>query len=408
MAGYNPGDIFIDAVTVTSPRGGSRNLAPQFLSAEVTETIFTPGCSAQIRVIDFDDYLGTFGKLTGDETVKFSFRKPNGGSATYNLHLNSVKEAQGTSADKSKTYILDGISEEVFHGQAKHVQKAFNTTIDSIVKDVFGELGSKSRINAEPTKGKRNIKLANQPVFHAIEMLRKEAVSEKNKSSNFMFWQTHSGFHFKSIEEMMSGGDVKTFKRSNTVGANQNSDVDSNALAYKLLHSMDAINRIHNGAMNQRVSTFNTHTNTFTWKDIKPKGSDLRSLGQGVIMTAAFIEAFSSGMRAVFRPVNHNEDVEIDKSHVPETIPHKMMDLARMQEQTMHMTVIGDTVLEAGSTINNNIPKITADRNNKEPDSQAGGRWIISKLKHEIKGANDRPRWVTHLECIKGSYEEGV
>lgn len=408
MAGFNPGDIFIDAVTVNSPRAQSRNLAANFISGEVTETIFSPGCLVQIKVIDYDDYLGTFGKLTGDETVKFSFRKPNGGSATYNLHLNSVKEAQSTNADKSKTYVLDCISEEVFHGQAKHVQKGYNTTIDAIVKDIFGQLGSKSPIKTEVTKGKRNLKLANQPIFHAIEMLRKEAVSDKNKSSNFMFWQTHSGFHFKSIEEMMSGGDVKTFKRDNTVGHNQNSDIDSNSLAWKILHSMDAINRIHSGAMNQRVATFNTHTNTFTWKDIKPKGSDLRSLGKGIIMTAAFIDAFATGMRAVFRPVNHNDDVKIDKSHVPETIPHKMLDLARMQEMTMHMTVIGDTVLEAGSTFMNNIPKVTGETRNMEADTQASGRWIISKVKHEIKGPDARPRWVSHLECIKGSYEEGV
>ena len=408
MAGFNPGDIFIDAVSVSSPRGGSRNLARQFLSADVTETIFTPGCLVQIRVIDFDDYLGTFGKLTGDETVTFTFRKPNGGSATYNLHLNSVKEVEDTGSTKSKTYMLDCISEEVFHGQAKHVQKGYNTTIDGIVQDIFSQLGSKSGIKAESTKGKRNIKIPNQPLFKAIEMLRKEAVSEKNKSSNFMFWQTHSGFNFKSIEEMMSGDDVKTFRRDNAVGHNQNSNFDVNAIAFKVLHSMDAINRIHSGAMNQRVATFNTHTNTFTWQDIKPKGSDLKNLGNGIIMTANFINAFSSGMRAVMRMVNHNEDIKIDKSHVPETIPHKMMDLARMQEQTMHMTVIGDTVLEAGKTINNQFPKITSEPNNRDPDAQASGRWIISKVKHEIRGPDARPRWVSHLECLKGAYEESV
>jgi len=108
------------------------------------------------------------------------------------------------------------------------------------------------------------------------------------------------------------------------------------------------------------------------------------------------------------RMVNHNEDIKIDKSHVPETIPHKMMDLARMQEQTMHMTVMGDTVLEAGKTINNQFPKITSEPNNKDPDAQASGRWIISKVKHEIRGPDARPRWVSHLECLKGAYEESV
>jgi len=409
MASYNPGDIFIDAVTINSPRTSGVNLARNFLQADVTETIFTPGCIAQIKVVDMDNYLGQL-KITGDESVTFTIRKPNGGTANYQMHLNRVIEGEILASMKAKTYTLDCISREVLHGQTKQVQKAYNKPIHSIVEDIFGMLGSSLPINTKPTKGNRNIKIPNKPLFHAIEDLRKQAVSQNSLSSNYMFWQTHSGFNFMSIEDMFSGGDVKTFKQENTVGHSMFSDVDTNILAWNLKQSMDAINRIHAGALKQRVATFDTHTNTFKWKDIVPDLSKFNNLGKGLLITSAFINLFSQGNsnRTVFRYVNHNKDLNIDPTHVPDTIPHKMANLAQMQEQLLHMTVIGDTVLEAGKTIYNNIPEVTSVSGNMNPDPQAHGRWLISKVQHEIRSAEVRPRWVSHLECLKGAYEDSV
>jgi hypothetical protein len=213
-----------------------------------------------------------------------------------------------------------------------------------------------------------------------------------------------------SIEDMFSGGDVKTFKQENTVGHSMFSDVDTNILAWNLKQSMDAINRIHAGALKQRVATFDTHTNMFKWKDIVPDLSKFNNLGKGLLITSAFINLFSQGNsnRTVFRYVNHNKDLNIDPTHVPDTIPHKMANLAQMQEQLLHMTVIGDTVLEAGKTIYNNIPEVTSVSGNMNSDPQAHGRWLISKVQHEIRSAEVRPRWVSHLECLKGAYEDSV
>ena len=79
-----------------------------------------------------------------------------------------------------------------------------------------------------------------------------------------------------------------------------------------------------------------------------------------------------------------------------------------MQEQRMSMTVIGDPVLEAGKIIMNNIPVSTSHSGFRQNDPQVSGKWLISKVRHEIKSSEARPRWVTHLECLKGSSEESL
>jgi hypothetical protein len=108
------------------------------------------------------------------------------------------------------------------------------------------------------------------------------------------------------------------------------------------------------------------------------------------------------------RVVNPNQKLQIGKSYVPDSVPYKQLQLASMQEQLLNMTVIGDTVLQAGKTINNNVPRIIADPNNSDNDVQISGRWLMSKVHHEIRMPTDRPRWITHLECLKGSYQESV
>lgn len=74
----------------------------------------------------------------------------------------------------------------------------------------------------------------------------------------------------------------------------------------------------------------------------------------------------------------------------------------------MHMTVLGDPSLEAGKTIVCNIPKITSQTGNMEPEAQMSGKWLISKTQHIIQRPEVRPRFLTNLECLKGAYQEKV
>ena len=409
MASFNPGDVFIENLTIVSPRVASWNMAANMLTASILETIFTPGVMGEIEVIDQNDYLGNF-KITGDELVQFQFKKPNGLTAKYDFHLDSIKDVKIIGAMKSKVYKINVVSREVLTGQANHVQKGYNTQISEMVSDIVKTgLNTKLKVDAEETKGKRNIKISNQPALHAIEMLRKEAVSNKSASSNYMFWQTWKGYYFQSLEYMLSQGDVKNFKQENTVNYNPfTADIDSNIITWNVKQNMDAMNRIHTGALNQRVSVFNVHTNQFIKQDVKLESKDVPQLWQGSMITAAFKSLFSSGNRSTLRYVNHNNDIEVGKSHVPAATAYKMLNLSQMQEQLLHMTVIGDPVLEAGKTINAKVPRVTSTTGNVDLDPQVSGRWLIAKVEHQIRGPDVKPRYVSNLECLKGAYAEKV
>jgi hypothetical protein len=208
---------------------------------------------------------------------------------------------------------------------------------------------------------------------------------------------------------MLSQGDVKNFKQENTVNYNPfTADIDSNIIAWSVKQNMDAMNRIHTGALNQRVSVFNIHTNQFVKNDIKLTQKDVPQLGLGSMITDAFKSLFGSGNRSMLRYVNHNPDIDVGKSYVPDATAYKMLNLSKMQEQLLHMTVIGDPILEAGKTINNKIPRITSTTGNIDLDPQVSGRWLIAKVEHQIRGPEVKPRYVSNLECLKGAFAEKV
>ena len=401
--GYNPGDISVDTVLIASPISGSWDARASMVTASILETIFTPGVSAEIKVVDTDDWIGRL-QLQGTETVYFQITKLADDSVLYyDFHLNSVRQVEIQGSAKSKTYMLSCISREVISGRIINVQEAYNEPIDSIVQDVFSKLNSTSGIITEPTKGNRNIKISSQTVYDAIEMLRKEAVSAVFESSNYMFWQTWSSFHFETLEGMMSSGDVKYLKQDFTIGASINKSVDDNILAWKVVQNFDAMNRAKAGVVNQRVAVFNPNTLSYVVGNFI--GNTISEMGNwSYDLFRSKFNGENAG-RTVVSYRNPNEKTNIPKSYVPETIPNKQLNLAQMQEQMMHMTVIGDPVLEAGRTVFCDVPKITAATDSYgQKEEQMYGRWLISKVEHEIHTAADLPRYVCNLECLKGAY----
>lgn len=409
MAGYNPGDILIDDITITSPRSGSWQAATNFLSLDVFESIFAPAVVATIEVLDTKDFIGKL-KIAGDESVTLAFRTPSGTSVKYDFHLNSVKDVTIEGAMKSKIYKIECVSREALTGQGNQVQKAYNTTIDQIVSDLHKNFhNSKLPIFTEPTKGSRKFVVPNQPSLHVIENLRQEAVSAENKGSNYMFWQTWKGFYFWSLEYMLQQGDVKVFKQENTIGSSLGKTVDDNILSWQVKQNMDAVNRIHAGVINQRVTTYDPHTHKYVSQDFKIDDDAVSALGKGLITRLqSFISLFPDANRTIHRVVNPSKETDVGKSHVPASIPYKQLNLAQMQEQLMNMTVIGDPKLEPGKTITANVPKVSSETGSNEAEPQMSGRWLISKTHHEVRRPNVRPRYVSHLECLKGAYEESI
>lgn len=404
MSSYNPGDVFVNNLVVSSGRG-TLNLTKIFLSAKIFESIFTPGIIGHIEVLDTEDYIGNL-KLSGDETVNFSFKSPDRESLNYNLSLNSVDEVQDLGSMKAKVYQLTCVSTEVLKAKAGPIQKSYNTQISSMVSDVFSSfLSSSKSIDIEATKGIQRFISPSLKPFSLIKELKKRAVSLENKSSNFLFFENADGFKFKTIEGLVKAGVSHYFKQEDTVGSSYRSSMDNNILAYKLYKQMSATDRIGMGGLSQKTGTFDIRTNEYKVETKKINESDYTFGGLGSMSSSAFKSLFGN-LPGIFTFINKNS--KDPNTYLQDGIVDKAAYLSSMSQNQLDIEVPGNSSIKAGEMALINIPKKVSITGMNSGEVLVNGKFLLAKVAHIIKRPSFRPRYVVSMECLKGAYEQGV
>jgi len=396
-----PGDVQVNSLKITSPRG-SLDLTKSFVTASVYESLMTPGIMASITVNDTDDQIGAL-KMVGDEMVEFDFGPPGGTIASYKFSLNKPETTKPQGAMKSKAYVLQCVSEEALHAKANIIQKSYKgKQISDIVKDIHKNyMKSSKKLEVEDTKGGQDILGQNDKPFAFADMVRRRAVSSDNKSSSYVFFENRDGFQFVTIEKLFKGEVIKEFKMENTVGHSINSVTDTNIIGYEVPKTFSASTRIASGGLGADTATFDYETNSYKVKQVKP--DKMTTGGKGDWNSDAFKAKFGSspGQRYI-----HPYDNRLAQTYVPETTHNQVAFAGKLEQNTIKLRVNGDTALQAGKLIKANIPNFVSTTGNNTGESQIEGNFLITRLRHFIAGAGEKPRYTCILECVKGDPEK--
>jgi hypothetical protein len=105
--------------------------------------------------------------------------------------------------------------------------------------------------------------------------------------------------------------------------------------------------------------------------------------------------------------------IPVDTSQRPVTnIPEQTADqqafLASLMQNAIKIRVYGDSKLAAGYMINAAIPNKVSTTDNGQTDPMLSGKFLISRIHHQIGTAGERPRYTCVMELLKGNLEEGV
>tara|TARA_S200000501_G_scaffold372177_1_gene416683 strand:- start:4661 stop:6022 length:1362 start_codon:yes stop_codon:yes gene_type:complete len=165
----------------------------------------------------------------------------------------------------------------------KNANKPLNTVypeakisdiVKKILKDKKGMNLPNKLLDIEPTKNNMKVDGTNQPPLDTILKLCAKAEPEDGSDPGFFFFETQSGYHFKSIQKMIVDGIeafgdkneneryFETYRYSSLLDANLDNDENN----YKILkppvvrRDQDQINAIRNGQYTVRVCTINLQT----------------------------------------------------------------------------------------------------------------------------------------------------
>ena len=146
---------------------------------------------------------------------KVSFTKTAG------LRLASVTSAK--QSFQAQTYTLTAVSKEAFDNTMflNRCRMQYSGKISKLVSTIFkNDLKSKNEIDIDPTINEYHEWGNERYPFQMILDLQKLAIpaslqtsdgkSALGKTAGYLFWQTSTGFHFKSLDKLFDIGDKKT------------------------------------------------------------------------------------------------------------------------------------------------------------------------------------------------------
>lgn len=404
-----PGDIIVKKFVITTA-SGTLDLSYSFMSASIYESIFTPGIVMYVKVLDTDDQSGVH-KLVGGEKVEFSIQVPGGETANYTFRIMQNDNTTGaTESMKSKTYTLKMISEEAIHGHINHTIKSADTQISNIIQQIHKDLlHSKKQIIVEDTQGNQHIALNGGMSAHeAIAMIRKRAISAENKSSLFTFFETREGsetvFKFSTIEKMFKGDSVKTFQQSDALGHSIYNQTDNQILALEIPSHFNSMNMIKNMAADVIKFDFTTHQ--YEKKRVQSNPRDYATGGLGNMISQDVIDTFITGAKNLKQVFVGEDNYKRANTHIPEKIQDRNNYLGVLKQNSLKFRTYGDLALKPGAVVTLNIPTRSSTTDNKKNDEQLSGKFLISRIHHDIGLIGETPRYTCVVECIKGNFEK--
>ena len=408
MAAFNPGDIIVNQLIV-----GKFNFTQSFISFDIYESIYTPGMVINLTILDPADYLGRQ-KLSGGEDIIISFNHPGGSEAEYKFIVNSIKGITSPAGQRAKSYVIEGMSKEIAYSKDKYVSKVYdNKQFSHMVQDVFKEfLKSDKKLNVEETQGMQKYVVQRQKPFAAIDAIRRRSVSPTSKSSTYVFFENQDGYHFITLEKIFKDRKiVKTLIQDAATGANFFSSKGGNIIALEIPQQMNIARSTAAGALNSEYNTFNMFTLDYKRKQNNKKPEDgANSKGVDNRIKKDYTSRHDSepGFVAVM-PVSNEKKVGLGgKSFIPEQTPVQKAYADSLASSTLKMSVPGDVRLKAGSMVTADLITKSDSTSPQERDYALSGDFLVSAVKHSCRPPGVRPRYVCALECVKGSYENGV
>ena len=333
------------------------------------------------------------------------------------LYVNRIRNViPGTQKD---VYSLDFSSRELFANEQCRVVKRYDGKISDSIRKILTEATSaeagiktKKEVKVDETLINYNFIGNDRKPFYVCTWLASKSVpAEAGKlggAAGYLFYETHDGFNFRSIDALFKQESKGNYLFSNT---DDNPDeYDGKIITYDISRNVDLQNNLTIGtyanrtlffdfyAMNYKVRNFSVDEAGAS--DSKEGGSKgkIDTLGKDDIDSVAdeFRLPVSRLMNRVLDvgtlPSGKNIDEQLEKwkenpdnatYDATKTMVQSLMRYNQMFSIKINIMIAGDFSLRAGDLIHCEFPELSVDPNT-QVNKRSGGLYMISSLCHNI------------------------
>ena len=380
------------------------------LSIDYYENIFHPNYEFEIVFVSVDNPLGDL-ELRGTETASIEIQHGSGTLEFDDLVVTSFIQNQSESTANTFTVRLDPVG--TINNEKNRVTKRYSPDVkgtvhvENILKTQIG--ADEDEIDVEESANPVGFFGNYWRPFKALYWIAKRSMSgsmpedgDGTDRVGFLFWQTKSGYKFKSIDTMISDSKKETvfeYVQNDATSDNPNFDlynptfeIDQNIIL-QMMNSMYGENRKY----------FNIHTLQVT-DDVAFSKSNAKQAHLGIEdetkLNYDINERPTVPTRNIFMDYTMRRDGTINDGD-KEYNPHKIISQAKMRYQTLlsrslRVTVPMNLKLEAGDVVS-----VKLIDSMKGTDKWMSGLYIIKDLQHSYITRKNGVQCYTYLRLIK-------
>ena len=441
-----------ELITIESDQGVTIDLRLGVVSFQYFEDLFSPTVTAKMVVIS------TSGVVSDDKTKKieslYNGLPIRGGERVAVKIKGNTNVNKGLRFDTPETYlyvskisnvIRDGqkeifvlhlVSREAITNEITHVNRKFEpySLIDTHVKDILkNDLKVKLNRylgNIDSTSNKYGFLCNLNSPFQILVWLASKATPQTQSTSGFtgyFFYQTQSGFNFRSADSLIKDGlDGRTartnFKATREYTHKQFTDYinesgDFNILSYSIQRNNDLIRKLIIGQYSNFTASFNplngrfskVEEGSFNLKEIlnQPKGKKISTLGDVPEVPTLLSDdgmglgELPSRIMSVVKDVGtlSKEASKSDSPGVSQTQKEALVRYNLLFQQVVKIIIPLNTNLQAGEVVKLNF---LGAPEGSTYDRKQSGYYLIKELCH----AFDTEQSVTSMTVIRDTFGE--
>jgi len=203
----HPGDFVLDGILIVGSSGLRVEIGNLLQEINIYQSLDSPYMSGSLILKDATGISEALPFL-GQERLIFSLKTPGRKKIDFNEYhaiiYNVGKRVHA--ADRSQTILLNFTTLENYKNIRTKISKSFKGEISTIVQEILTSenyLGSRKSYNIDITQGIRKFVIPNLRPFHAINVMKHEAISKEENSPHFLFYENPDGFHFRSLDSLL-------------------------------------------------------------------------------------------------------------------------------------------------------------------------------------------------------------
>ena len=413
MAGLQyAGEYQIKELLIHTSSGSVLNLTKATQSIDIYEDMFKTALSGSITILDVDN-VAENGPIIGQEymTIKLTTPSLEEEELEFIFAITKVTAREGLDPNV-QLLALTFVSPEILRDKRVRVSKSFTASIDKIIESILTDsryINTNKNVYLEETAGIRKVVCPNLHPYEFIKNLTMEAVTAKNGSPYFFFFENLKGIQFKSLNRIFAEDSIGEFHTGDVVPlAGKTVDHENDfkrALEFQINSNNDMILNTLGGMLGSNTIKYNIYNKSFEklrynyFSDFdKFSGS---RIDENPIYNSNEIDIFDNNVgsfgdsKIYLHPTNASGDS--DTQHTNSTssysyVPNKLNEAilfrrAKVMEINnsinITMKVNGNTTIAAGQTIQLTVP-ITGRVHEKETDEYYSGRYLVTKVRHSF------------------------